>query len=96
MSFKLLGPIRFFNTHDSENEFAWPFDTLKPLHRLNQSRSIRRPEDKEYSGSSAYTKQHLSNFVQVAFFDYQDAEKGFPWSFDILKHRIIDFTKVDF
>jgi hypothetical protein len=40
----------------------------------------------------ASLKHHLSEFVQVAFFDAQDAENDFAWPFDTLKHRFIDFT----
>jgi hypothetical protein len=41
----------------------------------------------------AYLKHHLSDFVQVAFFDSQDAENEYALPFDTFKHRFIEFTK---
>jgi hypothetical protein len=35
--------------------------------------------DYEFSGPFAYLKHHLSNFVQVAFFNAQDAENEVAW-----------------
>jgi hypothetical protein len=42
----------------------------------------------------AYSKHQLSESVQVAFLDAQDAENELAWPFDSVKHRFIDFTKV--
>jgi hypothetical protein len=41
------------------------------MHKINsQSVLLSRPEDiKDYSGSFAYIKQHLSNLFEVDFFD---------------------------
>jgi hypothetical protein len=50
----------------------------------------------ELQGPFAYLKHHLSNFVQVALVDDQDAETDIPSPFVNFKHRIIDFTKVVF
>jgi hypothetical protein len=41
-------------------------------------------------------KHHLSDFVQVAFFDALDAENDFAWPFDTSKYRFIELTKVVF
>jgi hypothetical protein len=53
-------------------------------------------EDYEFSGTFAYLKHHLRNFVQVAFCETQDAENEFEWTLEILKHRFIDLTKIIF
>jgi hypothetical protein len=47
-----------------------------------------------FSGPFAYLKHHLSNFVRLAFFDAQDVENEFAWTFHTLNHRLIDFNKV--
>jgi hypothetical protein len=52
--------------------------------------------DYEFSGPFAYLKHHLGVFLQVAFFDAQDAENEFAWTFVTFKHRFIDFTAVAF
>jgi hypothetical protein len=41
-------------------------------------------------------KHNLSDFLEIAIFDAQDAEYDFAWPFDTLNHRFIDFTKVVF
>jgi hypothetical protein len=40
---------------------------------------------------------HLfSDFVQIGFFNAQNAENAFEWPFDILKNRFMDITEVVF
>jgi hypothetical protein len=64
------------------------------LHPLHLSRFLRRTEeDYEFSGTFAYLKHQLSNFVQVAFFDTQDAENEFEWTLEILKKSIHRFNQ---
>jgi hypothetical protein len=41
-------------------------------------------------------KNHLSDFVHVAFFDAQNADNEFTWPFETLKHLFIDLTKIVF
>jgi hypothetical protein len=53
-------------------------------------------EDYEFQVPFAYLKHHLSDFVQVSFFDAKDAENEFAWLFDAMKYRFIEFTKVLF
>jgi hypothetical protein len=48
----------------------------------------------EFTGPFAYLKHHLSDFVQVAFFDARNAENNFTWPLDTFEHRFIDITKV--
>jgi hypothetical protein len=38
-------------------------------------------------------KHHISDFVKIAFFDYQYAELDIARPFDTLKHCFIDLTK---
>jgi hypothetical protein len=38
-------------------------------------------------------KHHLNDFIQVDFFDAEDAENKFFWPLDTLKLRFIEFTK---
>jgi hypothetical protein len=61
---------------DAENEFEWPFVTMK--HRLIEFTMVVfsdiQKEDYEFQGPFAYLKLHLSDFDQVAFFDAQDVE----------------------
>jgi hypothetical protein len=64
---------------------------LTPVLFLNAHKAVY-----ELQEPFAYLKHHLSNFVQVALFDDQDAETDIALSFDNLKHRIIDFSKVVF
>jgi hypothetical protein len=45
-----------------------------------------------FSVSFAYLKHHLRDFVQVVFFDSQDAENYFAWPVGSFKHRYIDFN----
>jgi hypothetical protein len=45
------------------------------LHRNQQNRNLRRSEDIMFSGPFAYLKHHLSESIQDAFFDAQDAKK---------------------
>jgi hypothetical protein len=46
-----------------------------------------------FSVPFASLKHHLTNLVQAAFFDAQDAENEFALVFNTLKHLFIDFTK---
>jgi hypothetical protein len=46
--------------------------------------------------TSAYLKNYLSDFDQVALFDTQNAENEYERPFDTLKHRFIDFNKIVF
>jgi hypothetical protein len=58
---------------------------------------LTRPEaDYEFTGPFTYLKLYFNEFAKIAFFDVQDAEYDVAWSFDILKHRFIDFTQVVF
>jgi hypothetical protein len=41
-----------------------------------------------------YLNQHLSDFVEVAFFDAQEAQNEFARLFDTLKQRFIEFSKI--
>jgi hypothetical protein len=67
------------------------------LHRLQQSRFLRRPEGWLWVFRGfAYFKHHLSEFLQIAFLDVQHRENKFAWHLDTLKHRLIDFIKYDF
>jgi hypothetical protein len=53
-------------------------------------------ENYEFQGQFASLNLHLSDFIQVPFFDAQGVENDFAWPFDIFKHHYIDFTKVFF
>jgi hypothetical protein len=72
-----------------ENEFVWPFDTLK--YRLSTSPKsffqTPRKQIMSYQGHSP-TGNHLSNFAQVTFFDAQDTRNEFELRFHTLKHRL--------
>jgi hypothetical protein len=52
--------------------------------------------DYEFLGPFAKLKRHLSDFVQDAFLEAQDAESVLAWRLDTLKHCFTDFTKVVF
>jgi hypothetical protein len=41
-------------------------------------------------------KHYLSDFIEVDFFDVQDAENEVVWPFDNMKHRFIDFNEIVF
>jgi hypothetical protein len=49
-----------------------------------------------FSEPFASLKHHLTNLIQAAFFDAQNAENEFAFVFNTLKHLFIDFTKDDF
>jgi hypothetical protein len=67
------------------------------MYRIHQSRFLERPvADFELYVPFAYSKHHLSEFVQVAFLDAQAAENELAWPFQTLKHCFIDFSKVVF
>jgi hypothetical protein len=88
----------FFVAPNTENEFAWSFDTLKHhfFYFTNVVFSDVQMPDYEFVGQIATINHHLSNVIHVDLFDEQDAENEFAWSFDTLNHRFIDFNKVVF
>jgi hypothetical protein len=100
--------VNFFFSGDAEIEYARPIDTMKHrnmafrhletlLHRLHQSRFLRRPEGRlSVLRAIRYLKHHLSGFVQIACYESQDTENEFALHFDTLKHRFIVFTEVVF
>jgi hypothetical protein len=77
--------------------FPSPFDTLK-YRFIDFTKVVLQDVQEancEFSEPFAYLN-HLSDFVQVAFFVSHDAENLFAWPFDISKHRFINFTTVVF
>jgi hypothetical protein len=50
--------------------------------------------DYDFQGPFAYLKHHLSDVVQVAFFDAQDGENDLALLFDTLKQRFISMNKI--
>jgi hypothetical protein len=40
------------------------------------------------------TKTSLPRLFPYRFFDAQNVENAFGWTFDIMKHRLLEFTKV--
>jgi hypothetical protein len=90
--------IVLLNTQHLENAFKWHFDNMKRRFiefTLDTFLGVQKA-DYRVSGPFAYLKHHLSDSVQVAFFDAQDPENEFLCHFDPLKHRFIDFTQVVF
>jgi hypothetical protein len=66
-------------------------------HRLPQSHFLRHPEtDFEFSGPFAYLTHHSRDFVQIGFLKEQKEENAFEWHLDVMKHRFIDITLVEF
>jgi hypothetical protein len=67
------------------------------LHRHYQSRILRHPEIiLRVLRAIQLLKLDLSDFVQIAFVDAQNAENDLAWPFEKLKHRFVDFSKVVF
>jgi hypothetical protein len=64
------------------------------LHPLLQNRFLRRPEGRLGILSSIRLHiHHLSDFVQVVFFNVQEAQNEYAWPFDTMQHRFVDSPK---
>jgi hypothetical protein len=85
------------NAKNVENAFDWPLDIMK--HRFIDVTKVAFQDVQkavyELSGSFAYLKHHLRDFVR-RLCDSQEAENDFAWPFDIMKHRFNGFIKVVF
>jgi hypothetical protein len=83
---------------NAENDFAWPFVTLK--HLIIEFTNVGFYDvpkvDIEFSGPFPYLKQHLRNFGSRFFFGCPRNSKSLRIDFNTLTHRLIDFTKVVF
>jgi hypothetical protein len=66
------------------------------LHRLHQSRFLRRPEGTLWVLKAIPQLQISLKQLRPCFFYDQNAENVFAWTFDTLKHHFIDFNKVVF
>jgi hypothetical protein len=67
------------------------------IHRLHQSRSLRRPEVRlRVPRAIRLLKTSHKQILPSRFFDDKNAQNEFALPFDTLKRRIIDFTKFFF
>jgi hypothetical protein len=78
--------VVFFDTQNAGNDFKWSSDTL--IHRFIHFTKVvfktSRRQIMTISRPFEFLKHHLCDFVQVAFFDPQDAELDFTWPFNTL------------
>jgi hypothetical protein len=92
-------PKRFFEILQCRKcyQISFPHHEIT-LHRHYQSRTLRRSQGRLWAlrAIRLLKKNHLSNFVQIAFFNAQNVENAFEWPLYVMKNRFIHVTKVEF